>query len=138
MIFLHFWTQNIYNTIRQYNRYQVQKSHTALCAFNLFLIETETVNELFGKMTEACEYPECCLCVCVYAVPCDCICVHYCYCDVCNVYGMRNCQNDAQQGIESDSVNETDICMDGWCGSDAVYFVRSINRNAQFQSVYRP
>lgn len=48
-------------------------------------------------MTEACEYPENDLYVFVGII-------------VLRLYGMRNCQNDAQQGIESDSVNETDIC----------------------------
>lgn len=54
------------------------------------------MNELFGKMTTACEYPESCslwLCALRY------------------VSGMRNCQSDAQHGIETDSMNETDILV---------------------------
>lgn len=69
----------IYNAIRKYTITIKFRSHTytdkrsEIDAFYLFLIETETVNELFGKMTTACEYPDSSLCM---RESCHCVCVH--------------------------------------------------------------
>lgn len=68
--FLHFldtkYTMQLDNT-QSLSSSEVTHTCGEIDAFNLFLIETETVNELFGKMTTACEYPDCCLCVRAYA-----------------------------------------------------------------------
>lgn len=94
--FLHFldtkYTMQL-DKIQSLSSSEVTHTCGEIDAFNLFLIETETVNELFGRMTTACEYPDSPLCM---RARCACMWVmRMCLCASCYRYMVCSCQTDA-------------------------------------------